>query len=900
MKRQTLSILLSILISTTAIGQNYQVQPFSNTPARPKTTISKTVGNSNQVNPSGTNEHVGNKCLQHSVTEELLERNAEYRQGVESARQMTNQIIRDIDSGERSAPPVYTIPVVFHVIHKGEAVGSVTNISTAQLESAIDALNRDFRRTNDDNGIALGNGPDTEIQFCLAGVDPNGNPHSGINRVNGSGVSGYSANGIIPGSNEQSVKDLSRWDNRYYLNIWVVSEINGNGADASNVNSFFGGTIGYAYLPTNPVTFNSDLDGIVMLNLSVGNDPNGSQGFRLWGAGETNRALTHEVGHFLGLNHVFNDNNPNACSNGDGIGDTPNAQQVNMFNCNYNGSCSGQQIENYMDYTPEQCQDQFTAGQTSVMRGFLTGARNQLVNTSNCGVSTNYDAAVSAISAPSGSLCQTSFTPVVTLNNFGATTLTSVQIAYYVDSQTPTTYNWTGSLGSNGSTAVTLPSVSTTVGAHTFTARTVSGTLNGSNNDEVTSNDQTVSNFNVSGSGNSVTLILDVDCWGSEVTWDVRNSNNSVVASGGPYTNNASGEQFTESFCLAQGCYDFTINDSEGDGMYGSQFQSCTVDGSYSISDGNSTLIQTVAQNADYGLSETQNFCIGGGTTPVVTCEELVEYDGEGFFVNPNDLPNFDIQAIDNDQEPVSTTLSDLGYTSDWMAGFYEEVAPGDTNWFLGVTSWFADPTVAADNWLTFGPATMLSDDGEISWKHLYSNNLYRDGYEVLVNTNGTAISDFNGATVLYSVSDNNATTDGDTIWTQQTANLPAGTYANQPLYFAFHHTALDQLLVFFDDIIVEGCNSITVDVSEEEQFNLNVFPNPSSNNFTFQYQSESSDNLDFRMLNSLGQEVWNYQSRGNQNGIEVIETQGLSTGVYTLVVKGDRLNVSERLILTK
>ena len=134
----------------------------------------------------------------------------------------------------------------------------------------------------------------------------------------------------------------------------------------------------------------------------------------------------------------------------------------------------------------------------------------------------------------------------------------------------------------------------------------------------------------------------------------MRNSNNSVVASGGPYTNNASGEQFTESFCLAQGCYDFTINDSEGDGMYGSQFQSCTVDGSYSISDGNSTLIQTVAQNADYGLSETQNFCIGGGTTPVVTCEELVEYDGEGFFVNPNDLPNFDIQAIDNDQEPVS------------------------------------------------------------------------------------------------------------------------------------------------------------------------------------------------------------------------------------------------------
>jgi len=897
MKRHVLPILLVFLFSATAIAQNYQVIPFSNAPAKPKTIISKTVGNSNQVNPIATNEHVGDRCLQHSITERLMETNAEYRQGVESARQMTHQIIRDVDSGERAAPPVYTIPVVFHVIHKGESVGSVTNISTAQLESAIDALNRDFRRTNDDNGIALGNGPDTEIQFCLAGVDPSGNPHSGINRVNGTGVSGYSSSGIIPNNNESSVKALSRWDNRYYLNIWVVSEISNNGADASNVNSFFGGTIGYAYLPTNPVTFNSDLDGIVILNLSVGSDPNGSQGFRLWGAGETNRALTHEVGHFLGLNHVFNDNNPNACSNGDGIGDTPNAQQVNMFNCSYNGSCSGQQIENYMDYTPELCQDQFTAGQTSVMRGTLTGARSQLVNTNNCGVSTNYDAAISAILAPSGALCQTSFTPVVTLNNFGATSLTSVQIQYYVDSQPSSTFNWTGSLGSNSSTTVTLPSVTSTAGAHTFNARTVSGTLNGSNNDEVTSNDQTASNFNIGSGGTSVTLTLDLDCYGSETTWEIIDASNQEVISGGPYTNGTTAQQVLESVCLAQGCYDFTIFDSFNDGLNGSVETNCSINGNYSISDGSSTLVQ-MGGNADFGASATHNFCIGGGTT-TTTCEDLVEYDGEGFFVNPNDLPSFDAQFIDNDQQPVSTTLANAGLTSDWML-FSEVVTPGDTNFFLGATSWFANASVPADNWITFGPATMLSDDGEISWKHICPDNNFRDGYEVLVNTNGTAISDFNGATVLYSASDNDPSTDGDTTWTQQSVSLPLGTYANQPLYFAFHHNALDMFLLYLDDIIVEGCNSITVDISEEEQFNLNVFPNPSSNNFTFQYQSESSDNLDFRMLNSLGQEVWNYQSKGSQNGIEVIETQGLSTGVYTLVVKGDRLNVSERLILTK
>jgi hypothetical protein len=194
----------------------------------------------------------------------------------------------------------------------------------------------------------------------------------------------------------------------------------------------------------------------------------------------------------------------------------------------------------------------------------------------------------------------------------------------------------------------------------------------------------------------------------------------------------------------------------------------------------------------------------------------------------------------------------------------------------------------------------MLSDDGEISWEHFYADNDYRDGYEVLVGTSGTDIADFNGATVLYSVSDNDASTDGDTDWTQQTVALPAGTYANQSLYFAIHHNATYMDRIFFDDIIVEGCNSITVGVEENEDFYLNVFPNPSSGNFTFRYNSQSSNDIEFRLLNSVGQQVWNYQSAGNASGTETIATQGLAAGVYTLMVTADDVNVSKRLILTK
>ena len=97
---------------------------------------------------------------------------------------------------------IYLVPVVVHVIHLGEAVGIGTNISVAQINSAIAALNRDFRRLPDDGGIAMGAGVDTEIQFCL----------KGINRVNGTSVSGYSSSGIT-GSNEVAVNALSVWDN---------------------------------------------------------------------------------------------------------------------------------------------------------------------------------------------------------------------------------------------------------------------------------------------------------------------------------------------------------------------------------------------------------------------------------------------------------------------------------------------------------------------------------------------------------------------------------------------------------------------------------------------------------------------------------------------------------------
>ncbi len=902
--------ILSVLLSSTMFAQNGSGQgqinfQNSSTSILSGGVISKAQyqnGSSLGVVSTDSNsaDALGEKCLEHDRDEALKILNPQFRAGRESAIDLSRRIVQELNSGVRATPPVYTIPIVFHVIHKGESVGSGTNVSSAQLQSSVDALNRDYRRTSVDGGIALGAGPDTEIQFCLASIDPNGNATTGINRINGTSVSGYASNGITS-ANETSVKALSRWDNQYYLNIWVVSEIDGNGADLSNPANFTGGTLGYAYLPTNPVTWNSDRDGVVILNLCVGNDPNQSNGYRLWPWGSlTNRAVTHEVGHYLGLDHPFEGNscseNAALCHTlGDRVCDTPPTVQGSTCNT---PACPGALVENYMDYTSETCQDMFTSGQSVVMRAALAGARNAVVNTSNCGAPNDYDAAVSAIAAPNGSICLTTFTPSVTLTNYGATTLTSVQIAYNVDATGPSTYNWTGSLAQNASTSVTLDPVTTTTGAHTFTATTVSGTLNTNNTDQETNNDESTSSFTIGASGAAITLTLDLDCYGDEITWEVRNSSNTVVTSGGPYVNNASGEQITESLCLAEGCYDFIINDSYGDGLYGSQHSGCNVDGDYEITDsGGGILVELTAANSDFGTSATHNFCIGGGGSST-TCEVLMAFDGYNFSINNNDLPNFGIEIIDNDQEAVATPLANNDYTSDWM-GFYEIPTAPDTNFYVGVTSWFADTTQYADNWLNFGQVTIPNDGGELRWKHRFPNNSYRDGYEVLVNFNGTSISDFSGATVLYTVDDNDPSTNGDTDWTSQVVDLPSGTYAGQTIYIAFHHTALNMFFLELDEIEVEGCTSTLVGISEGDAFKINVFPNPSSSNFTFKYATDSNEKLNFSLHNSVGQSVWSHQSSNGLNGEETIETGGLSAGIYTLVVQGETFNVSKKLILT-
>lgn len=273
-----------------------------------------------------------------------------------------NEAILEFSKQPQNRATKYTIPVVFHIIH----TNGPENISREQILDQMRIINADFSYTNGNkNKIRsqfLSVAADAQIRFELAKIDPNGNCTDGINRI-------YSPLGVEVNRSTEDVKTLVQWNYQKYLNIWVVTSIE---------NDQNGTTLGYAQFPWMPV---KSRDGIVMRHDRVGTIGTGV-------ASDSGRTLTHEIGHWLGLFHTFQDE----CSDGDQCDDTPPVGSVFAnVNCPSNGnSCTNDfpdlpdQWENYMDYSNGSCQAMYTANQKTRMHYFLTQSpRNSNVSASN-------------------------------------------------------------------------------------------------------------------------------------------------------------------------------------------------------------------------------------------------------------------------------------------------------------------------------------------------------------------------------------------------------------------------------------------------------------------------------------------------------------------------------------
>lgn len=428
-----------------------------------------------QKAPAVDNPQQKSRCATMDYLEQWLQNNPEYR--AQTAKPAS--AFENMPSGQmHQRGTIVTIPVVVHLVLTAARQAQVTD---ADVIWQINKMNEDFAGVNADSTNAVPFYPirgRSDIRFCLARQDAQGNPTNGINRV----VSTITSFGCGDGGailKADATCGATAWNPNSYFNIWV-----GQG----------GGCLGVA---TFPGTGTAAQQGIVLDLTGFSNNPlYVSPAFNL------GRTAVHEAGHYFGLYHIWGDDG-NACTGDDFrqlpgsclvpgsllAGDTPN-QTGPISGCPSGlrtDACSpaapGINYQNYMDYTDDACYSMFTKKQVERAEWVLDNCRASLATSNGCVPVTVFplDANLRAVLNPGPGNCTTPgtptgfcpgtvFTPRVQLRNMGTSTLTSVKINYRIGTGAPAVFNWSGSLTQFSSTVVTLPNVTApaTPGATNF------------------------------------------------------------------------------------------------------------------------------------------------------------------------------------------------------------------------------------------------------------------------------------------------------------------------------------------------------------------------------------------------------------------------------------------------
>lgn len=273
---------------------------------------------------------------------------------------------------------IITIPVVVHVIHNGEAVGDGANLSEEQIYSQFEVLNEDFRRLPGTPGFNESEiGADVGVEFCPATVDPDGNVLAtpGIHRIDRRDILAAEPPFDIV-EIQSDIMPAAYWNPTEYLNIYTMPGIRDR--NITNVLGF-AAYPNSSTLPGIPGFFGpEESDGVVVTADAFGRKGNLRRNYN------QGRTTTHEVGHWLGLIHIWGDGD---CSVDDFCADTPPADGSSAGCPDELLSCGEPRLlANYMDYTDDRCMNLFTACQAGRMQTVIEFAerRGVLANSTAC------------------------------------------------------------------------------------------------------------------------------------------------------------------------------------------------------------------------------------------------------------------------------------------------------------------------------------------------------------------------------------------------------------------------------------------------------------------------------------------------------------------------------------
>ncbi|MEO6893848.1 MAG: choice-of-anchor J domain-containing protein, partial [Ginsengibacter sp.] len=430
---------------------------------------------------------------------------------------------KNLRAPKRMQSIVY-LPVVFHIVLPNPYL-----ITDEVVQLQLETMNRDFSGLNPDTtnlpAAFLSIRGHSQIRFVLAKRTPSGKLTNGIDRVN-STTTGDPDN-IIDSIKRKSLGGADAWDPKSYINIWVGNIVNG------------GGVLGYTQIPGsgNPID-----DGVFCNILGFGISSCNASSYN------KGRTVVHELGHYFGLNHIWGDdeNSSNTCSGDDfraltsdgstytlpaslynppgkgntaqDIGDTPN-QSIATNSCpsgirtdSCTSTAPGILYEDFMDYTSDDCYSMFTKKQVErmeyVLNTYLSGLitsqggtlpSNPTLNDASPLLSVNpggfETSACNSIYYPNTLSCAGNFVPKVMIRNNGANKITSIIVGYILNNGTPVTKTFSVNLVTGATQVVTFSNATVANGNNNF--KFFTGNINGSNPDQVPSNDTITATLSV-------------------------------------------------------------------------------------------------------------------------------------------------------------------------------------------------------------------------------------------------------------------------------------------------------------------------------------------------------------------------------------------------------------------
>ena len=402
------------------------------------------------MNGAAQEKHCGTTEATRALYEahpELINREIDYNTAI------TEEINRK--KMTRSPEAVYIIPIVFHVIH----TNGTENITDAQILDQVAILNRDYRKLNADTSLIVAGfdtlAADIKIEFRLATIDPNGNCTNGIDRI-------YSHKT----NNASDASKLNQWPREKYLNVWTVKTIGS------------AGVAGYAYYPSAVDGPGYPVDGIIILHDYIGSIGTSNASH--------SRALTHEIGHWMNLQHPWgNNNDPGVACGDDLVDDTPTTKGHTSCLLSDNACVPGiiENVQNYMDYS--YCSVMFTLGQKARMRAALTNfvsGRSNLYINSNL-IATGTDAGSHPVCTPR---------PDFYANRYSVCPGGTVTFTKNIMDGTATTWSWSFPGGSPATSSAAAPTVTyNTPGSYdvTLTGTNTAGTGTITKNMEISVSD---------------------------------------------------------------------------------------------------------------------------------------------------------------------------------------------------------------------------------------------------------------------------------------------------------------------------------------------------------------------------------------------------------------------------